>query len=184
MKMILRSVQFAAEKQQKQRRSGGNDVPYINHPIQVARLVAEGNGSEETICAAFLHDVIEDCSVADQEILDLFPEDPVFASKVLGIVREVTDPVEKMPYSEIKALEIVKMKNGYSSEAKILKIADQTCNMRDLVANPPKWGNGEEEEYIVLMKKLVDHGVGTNLMIESLFDSAYQNACKFYQLST
>ena len=47
-------------------------APYITHPIEVATIVAGVTDDCECICAAFLHDVIEDCGVTKQELVDKF----------------------------------------------------------------------------------------------------------------
>ena len=58
---LLAAVEFAASKHQKQRRKGGEDVPYINHTIQVANLLAKEGKVTDTalLMAAILHDTIE-----------------------------------------------------------------------------------------------------------------------------
>lgn len=182
MSNILRTVRFATEKHEGQFRAGDKKIPYIYHPLAVAVMVEDAGGSEEVVCAALLHDVIEDCGVKDEEILALYPKNTEFGQRVLSVVKEVTDPPDKIPYTQIKEREIEKMKHEYSREAKLLKIADQTCNMRDLVITPPKWSadQSEEREYIALMYRLVAMGRGTNLPLEQLFHKAYVEACKFY----
>jgi len=59
---ILRALEFAAEKHRDQRRKGVEASPYINHPIQVAEVLATVGQVEDltTLMAALLHDTIED----------------------------------------------------------------------------------------------------------------------------
>ena len=82
-------IAFEAHKEQVDR--GG--LPYIYHPIHLAEQMDD----ENTICAALLHDVIEDSSVTLEEL-----ERAGFPDKVLGALRAlVHDP--KVPYMEYVA---------------------------------------------------------------------------------
>lgn len=59
---IVQAAQFAAEKHKNQRRKDADASPYINHPLALASVLAVEGGIEnsEIICAALLHDTIED----------------------------------------------------------------------------------------------------------------------------
>ncbi len=179
--LVLRTYEFAELKHRGQVRAGEKKLPYITHPLAVATLVAEAGGSAEAICAALLHDVMEDCGVTSDQILDLY-SNKQFGQSVLAIVQEVTDPAG-LPYEKKKERQIAMMASGYSSEAALLKAADQTCNMQDLVATPPRWGKGEEEAYIASMRRLVEARPDINLTIKALFDKAYEEACRFYGMA-
>ena len=73
LKLITKSYLFAYEKHFGQKRHTGED--YIVHPLNVAYILAEINADYQTICAALLHDTIEDCDVAKEEIaLEFSPE--------------------------------------------------------------------------------------------------------------
>ncbi len=179
---LSQTAKFAERVHGGQFRAGGKKTPYVTHPFAVAAMIA-GSACTETVCAAMLHDVMEDCGVKDQQILDLYPANDEWGQRVLAIVKEVTDP-EGIPYNEKKSRQIAMMASGYSEEAALLKAADQTCNMQDLVATPPNWGKGEEEAYIVSMKKLVDARPSINPNIRKMFDQAYEAACKFYDMKS
>jgi guanosine-3',5'-bis(diphosphate) 3'-pyrophosphohydrolase len=60
--IILRALEFAAGRHRIQFRKGEDKTPYINHPIQVANLLANEGGENDPVLliAAILHDVIED----------------------------------------------------------------------------------------------------------------------------
>lgn len=60
--LILKALEFAAERHRTQKRKGEDQSPYINHPIQVANLLANEGGEKDPvlIMAAMLHDVVED----------------------------------------------------------------------------------------------------------------------------
>ena len=58
--LFIRSIEFASKKHQSQRRKNG-DIPYINHPIQVANFLAQaGIDDYDILSAAILHDTVED----------------------------------------------------------------------------------------------------------------------------
>ena len=72
--ILLRAVQFAAGKHQTQRRKDVDASPYINHPIEVAHLLADIGGITDldTLVAAVLHDTIEDTKTIPTEIEERF----------------------------------------------------------------------------------------------------------------
>lgn len=130
--LLMRCVQFSAHKHKDQRRKDPNETPYINHPINVATILAvECNiQDEEIIMAALLHDTVEDTATTFEEI------EEHFGTGVCGIVREVTDDksLEKM---ERKRLQIIHAAKA-SHKAKLVKLADKLDNLRDLLINTPK----------------------------------------------
>jgi len=71
---IFRALKFASEKHERHRRKGGRDIPYINHPIAVATLlatVAEVT-DPDLLAAALLHDTVEDTDATLEQIEHLF----------------------------------------------------------------------------------------------------------------
>ena len=85
--LIVKAAQFAAEKHRNQRRKDVDASPYINHPLALASVLAVEGGVEtpEVICAALLHDTIEDTDTTVEELTALFGD------RITGIVLEVTD---------------------------------------------------------------------------------------------
>jgi (p)ppGpp synthase/HD superfamily hydrolase len=70
---VLKAAEFAASKHSKQRRKGEEAEPYVNHLIEVARLVAEAtDGRADMVVAGLLHDTVEDQAVKFDEIVALF----------------------------------------------------------------------------------------------------------------
>lgn len=176
MEMLLRTVVFASQKHAGQVRHGGRGIAYVNHPIEVGHWVAKAGGSLPAVCGALLHDVVEDCGVTEDEIRHLYWDDKPFGRHVLLIVQEHTDP-PGLQYNQAKEREISLMMSGqYHPDTKLVILADQLCNMLDLVRNPPQWNGGIEQDYINLVKRLVDAGRGTSALIEEEFDCAYRRA--------
>jgi guanosine-3',5'-bis(diphosphate) 3'-pyrophosphohydrolase len=84
---ILRAVHFAADRHRDQRRKDVGGSPYINHPIEVAEILARIGGISDlaVLQAAILHDTIEDTETS-AEVLEA-----VFGAEVRDLVEEVTD---------------------------------------------------------------------------------------------
>src|SRR3981081_1639892 len=84
---ILTAAQMAARWHAKQRRKGSARAPYINHLLEVAKLVGQATDSKDPdlIIAALLHDAIEDQGVSRAVIAEQFGED------VATLVEEVSD---------------------------------------------------------------------------------------------
>jgi guanosine-3',5'-bis(diphosphate) 3'-pyrophosphohydrolase len=166
--VILDALQFAAHKHRDQRRKDVHASPYINHPIALANLLVNEADihDPEVICAALLHDTIEDTETTPQELLREFGKD------IRDIVLEVTDD-NKLPKAERKRLQIVHA--GHSShKAKLVKIADKICNLRDIaVSAPATWNLERQQEYFEWAKRVIDQVRGTNSRLEAAFDRAY-----------
>ena len=70
IKLIMRAYRLANEKHKGQKRSSGE--PYIIHPLNVAYILADIGLDDSTICAALLHDIVEDTDVTDKELRSQF----------------------------------------------------------------------------------------------------------------
>ncbi len=84
---FAKAVAFAADKHRNQRRKDAEASPYINHPIALANVLANEGGVDDVtvLCAAMLHDTIEDTETTADELLALF------GPKLASVVMEVTD---------------------------------------------------------------------------------------------
>ena len=129
--LVFRALRFAATKHVHQRRKGGNDIPYINHPIAVATLLATVGmvTDPDILAAALLHDTVEDTDTTPEEI------EREFGSVVAGLVAEVTDD-KRLTSAECKVRQ--EMEAPFKSHsAKLIRLADKTCNVRDIARTPP-----------------------------------------------
>jgi guanosine-3',5'-bis(diphosphate) 3'-pyrophosphohydrolase len=131
MSRILQASNFAAAKHSRQRRKNAEGSPYINHPIEVAyHLSAVGCVTDEDVLvAALLHDTIEDTDTTPEELVQLFGD------AVAALVVECTDD-KSLPKIERKRLQIENAPKK-SPGAKMIKIADKTCNLRSILSDPP-----------------------------------------------
>lgn len=144
------ALEFAAYKHRYQKRKGANGIPYINHPIEVARLIIASmeNPSPQLILGAILHDTLEDTDTSAAEI------EAKFGSTVLSLILEVTDDM-KQSSARRKELQIIHAKS-LSSEAGIIKIADKTCNIRDILLTRMYWSRWQKIDYIRWAVKVVE----------------------------
>src|SRR5437868_9453111 len=110
--LLLKALAFAAHKHRDQRRKDADASPYINHPIALADvLVNEGGVTDiEVLCAALLHDTVEDTATTHEELI------AAFGARIARIVAEVTDDQHR-PKAERKRLQ-VEHAASISTEAK------------------------------------------------------------------
>ena len=166
--LLLKALAFAAHKHRDQRRKDAEASPYINHPIALADvLVNEGGVTDiDVLCAALLHDTVEDTATTPQELLD------AFGSRIARIVAEVTDD-KRLPKADRKRLQI-EHAPSISREAKLVKLADKLVNLRDVADHPPaKWDLARRQEYFDWARQVIDGLRGTHPRLESAFDAAY-----------
>jgi guanosine-3',5'-bis(diphosphate) 3'-pyrophosphohydrolase len=169
LSLILKAAQFAAHKHRDQRRKDAAASPYINHPLALASTLREEGMVEDAtvLAAALLHDTIEDTETDYDELRGHFGEE------VAEIVAEVTD-TKWLKKTSRKRLQISKASIA-SSRAKLVKLADKICNLRDLIASPPSdWSLERKREYFDWAKKVVDQIRGENARLERKFDQLYR----------
>ena len=132
MQLVQKAFNFAREAHRNQTRKSGE--PYIIHPIAVAMIIAdEMQLGAAPVCAAFLHDVVEDTPCTDEKIQQEFGEDVAF------LVRVVTKK-KKNQYEMSKQLDNFKQmldSMHYDIRAILIKLADRLHNMRTLASMTP-----------------------------------------------
>jgi guanosine-3',5'-bis(diphosphate) 3'-pyrophosphohydrolase len=168
LELLLRALAFAAHKHRDQRRKDAEASPYINHPIALAEvLVREGGVTDvEVLAAALLHDTIEDTDTTLDELRGQFGE------RIAAMVAEVTDDKD-LPKVERKRLQVVHA-GGLSPGARLVKLADKICNLRDVAERPPaKWDLQRRQEYFEWARQVIDGLRGANAALEAAFDVAY-----------
>lgn len=166
---ILQAASFAAEKHRNQRRKDADASPYINHPLALARVLAVEAGITDTatLCAALLHDTIEDTATTRDELA------AEFGDEVAGIVAEVTDD-KTLPKPERKRLQVEHAPH-MSTKAKLVKLADKTCNLRDVTHSPPaEWSLERRRAYFDWARDVVAGLRGTDARLEAAFDEAWK----------
>jgi GTP diphosphokinase / guanosine-3',5'-bis(diphosphate) 3'-diphosphatase len=169
LSLVLHAAAFAAAKHRDQRRKDREASPYINHPISLACILAKEAGISDPIVlsAALLHDTIEDTDATIQEL------ECEFGEVVASVVMEVTDD-KSLPKHVRKRLQ-VEHAATISDRAKLVKLADKICNLRDMASSPPAdWSIERRREYFDWAKEVIDGVRGINARLESLFDAAYK----------
>lgn len=120
----------------------------------------------DVLVAAVLHDTIEDTQTTEQELRTRFGD------RVTSIVLEVTDD-KSLPKQRRKELQ-VEHAGHKSREAALVKLADKTCNLRDIANAPPAdWPLQRRREYFDWAKQVVDGLPEVNAELRKLFDDAY-----------
>jgi guanosine-3',5'-bis(diphosphate) 3'-pyrophosphohydrolase len=163
---MLKAVHFAADKHRDQRRKDADASPYINHPIEVAELLARIGGVTDivTLQAAILHDTLEDTETTREEL------DAAFGAEVRYVVEEVTDDktLEKVDRKRLQ----IEHAPYVSAAAKLVKLADKIANVRAVTETPPaKWSMQRRREYLDWSEQVVAGLRGCNPELEKLYDT-------------
>jgi GTP diphosphokinase / guanosine-3',5'-bis(diphosphate) 3'-diphosphatase len=166
--LLIEAISFAAEKHRNQRRKDASASPYINHPIALADVLAnEGHVTDiDVLCAAVLHDTIEDTQTTVAELENRF------GPRIASIVVEVTDD-KSLPKQVRKQLQI-EHAGSASREAKLVKLADKICNLRDILHAPPAdWPAARKQAYFDWAAQVVANIRGIHPGLEAAFDELY-----------
>lgn len=162
---FVKAVAFAADKHRNQRRKDSESSPYINHPIALARVLAVEGGIDDVtvLCAAVLHDTIEDTRTTPEELSKMF------GPEVTSVVLEVTD--DKSLEKHVRKQHQIEHAPHMSEKGKLVKLADKICNLRDILASPPAdWSVERKQAYFDWAAKVVAGVRGIHPGLESVFD--------------
>lgn len=169
--LVARAADFAARVHVGQRRKGEAREPYLNHLAEVAALLAEATGGQDAtlIAAGWLHDTLEDTETEREDL------EALFGPGVTAIVAEVTDD-KSLLKAERKRLQIETAPHK-SAQARLLKIADKTSNLRALASSPPSgWDLQRRTAYLHWAEAVVAGCRGLNAELEQGFDDALVQA--------
>ncbi len=162
---FIAAVAFTADKHRTQRRKDAEASPYINHPIALANVLANEGGVQDlnVLCAAVLHDTIEDTQTTAEELAS------IFGAKVTSIVVELTD--DKSLAKEVRKQRQVEYAELISREAKLVKLADKICNLRDILASPPDdWSEERKQRYFDWATQVVAGLRGVHPGLDAVLD--------------
>lgn len=120
------ALAFAAHAHRAQVRKG-SDTPYIAHVVHVATILLRHDLAEDVVVAGLLHDVVEDCAVAIEQIGELFG--PVVAGLVDAVSERKLAGGAERPWEERKAEKLADLRAGGPAVA-ALKAADAIHNAR------------------------------------------------------
>ena len=127
-KLISRAYDLAKSQHEGQLRKSGE--PYIIHPVQVAYILATLGLDDSTICAALLHDVVEDTNITKKDIIEKFGEE--IANMVDGVTK-----LSKLEYATIEEQQVENYRKMFLAMGKdirviLIKLSDRLHNMRTL----------------------------------------------------
>jgi GTP diphosphokinase / guanosine-3',5'-bis(diphosphate) 3'-diphosphatase len=166
IRLIERAYGVAAQWHSGQKRKSGD--PYITHPLAVATILAELGMNHETLCAALLHDTVEDTAYTLAELRREFGDD--IAALVDGVTK-----LDKVKYGEAAEAETVrKMVVAMSRDIRVLviKLADRLHNMRTLRYLPREKQERKSREVLEIFAPLA-HRLGMNTVKWELEDLAF-----------
>ena len=179
LEMIRIAYEFAVKKHKGQFRKSGEE--YITHPLNVAIILTTISADYETLIAALLHDVIEDCDCEREEIDEHFGKtvgNLVYGVSKLGRINFSTENEYLIDYYK-------KIIVGMSEDVRviIIKLADRLHNMRTLWALPEEKQKKIAKETMEILAPIGDH-LGIHKIKSELEDLAlrYLKPDVFYDI--
>ncbi len=166
LRVIERAYEVAAHHHRDQKRKSGD--PYITHPLAVATILAELGTDDETLCAALLHDTVEDTAYGLDELRGDFGD--TIASLVDGVTK-----LDKVKFGDAAQAETVrKMVVAMSRDIRVLiiKLADRLHNMRTMRYLPEHKRHQKSRETLEIFAPLA-HRLGMNTIKWELEDLAF-----------
>src|SRR3954454_6243174 len=159
---------FACQHHAAQRRKSGED--FIVHPVGVARICASMRLDTETLCAALLHDTVEDTSASIEEVRERFGEEIATVvdgvTKLTGITFQSRDEAQANNYR--------KMMVAMATDVRVIliKLADRLHNMRTIEAMPKQKQIDKARETLEIYAPLA-HRLGIHALKWELEDLAF-----------
>ncbi|HEX2387947.1 MAG TPA: bifunctional (p)ppGpp synthetase/guanosine-3',5'-bis(diphosphate) 3'-pyrophosphohydrolase [Solirubrobacterales bacterium] len=166
---VERAFVFACERHADQRRRSGEE--FINHPVEVAKICAGLRLDTETLCAALLHDTVEDTSASLTEVANGFGQQVAHlvdgVTKLTGITFESRDESQAENYR--------KMMVAMAADVRVIliKLADRLHNLRTLGAMPKQKQLAKARETLEIYAPLA-HRLGIHAIKWELEDLAFQ----------
>ncbi len=127
-KLIMKAYNYAVGHHGNQCRRSGE--PYIIHPLNVAFILADIGLDDSTICAALLHDVVEDTEATDEDIKREFGEE--IAEMVAGVTKLSSMQFETIEERQVEDYRRMFLAMGKDIRVILIKLADRLHNMRTL----------------------------------------------------
>jgi GTP diphosphokinase / guanosine-3',5'-bis(diphosphate) 3'-diphosphatase len=165
---VERAFAFACERHADQRRRSGED--FIAHPLEVAKVCAGLRLDTDTLCAALLHDTVEDTSASLDEVRETFGEEICRlvdgVTKLTGITFQSRDESQAENYR--------KMMVAMAADVRVIliKLADRLHNMRTLSALPKQKQLEKSRETLEIYAPLA-HRLGIHAIKWELEDLAF-----------
>lgn len=141
-KLIMKAFYLANEKHKDQKRGSGE--PYIIHPLQVAYTLASIGLDSQTICAALLHDIVEDTDVTNEDLVKEFGQE--IADMVAGVTKLSNIQFASVEETQVENYRRMFLAMGKDIRVILIKLADRLHNMRTLkyISRPRQIANAKE----------------------------------------
>jgi len=131
--MIFEAIEFAAKAHANHFRKG-TKIPYIVHPLQVARILIESECPDHVVIAGILHDTVEDTPVTLDDIRQ------TFGKEIMDLVKAVSEPDKSDPWELRKQHTIASLKTG-TPDVLFVSLADKLDNIRAIKEDHEKIGD-------------------------------------------
>ena len=128
VKLIMKAYDYASKMHDGQVRRSGE--PYIIHPLNVAYILADIGMDEASICAALLHDVVEDTEATNEDIINIFGEE--IAQMVAGVTKLSNISFSSAEEQQVEDYRKMFLAMGKDIRVILIKLADRLHNMRTL----------------------------------------------------
>ncbi len=166
---IISSYEFAAKAHANQFRSSGE--PYITHPLAVAYILLEFGMDTDTVCAALLHDVVEDTDVTLDEIKKLFGQD--VAMLVDGVTKLGKIPLFTKEEQQAENVRKILLAMSQDIRVIIIKLCDRLHNMRTLCYRPAAKQRNTALETMNIYAPIA-HRLGMKTLKDEIEDLAFR----------
>lgn len=133
MPNLFTAIDFAARAHHGQYRKA-SQIPYIIHPLNVARILIECGASDELVIAAVLHDVVEDTPVTLQEVR------AAFGDNIARLVQGMSEPNRKDKWEKRKQ-DMLSFFETAPQDLVLIELADRLDNIREIRRDLARYGD-------------------------------------------
>ncbi len=162
---IKKAYELADKAHEGQMRTSGDK--YITHPLAVASILLDYCMDTDTVCAALLHDVVEDTAVTLEELRRQFGDD--VALMVDGVTKIGLVPLNSKEEQQAENIRKILMAMSKDIRVIIIKLADRLHNMRTLGPRPPHKQRKTSLETMSIYAPIA-HRLGMNAIKEEMED--------------
>tara|TARA_R100001510_G_C7576490_1_gene151020 strand:+ start:263 stop:796 length:534 start_codon:yes stop_codon:yes gene_type:complete len=167
--MVQKAIFFATQAHAGQTRKYTGE-PYVNHPVEVMRLVSEVNDDPEVLAAAVLHDVVEDTPATITNIRI------GFNARVAALVDDLTDVSKPEDGNRATRKELDRQHTAKASpDAKTIKLADLISNSMSIVKDDPNFAKVYMKEKRALLEVLTEGDATLYKRASEMVDSYFAN---------
>src|SRR5271170_7961112 len=169
LELLRRAYDFAAEQHKAQTRLSGE--PYLSHPLEVAHLLADMRLDVTALCAALLHDVVEDTKIPIEQIRERFGEE--VARLVAGVTKISRLDLRAPETRQAENVRKVLLAMVDDVRVVLVKLADRLHNMRTLEYLPAEKQQRIARETLEIYSPIA-HRLGMGLIRHELEDRAFR----------